>query len=369
MKTPTTSSLIDNILPNILIDNNIFNAPIGHWITVLLIAYISYYLSMAIIKFAIRFTNNILKKMKKTKLKNLINILDLPARLYFAVWILIAISNSIDISTKLIEYMTVFASIITAIAILILLWKLVDIIVDLFQSYMKKQDNKAALSIGLFFSRTIKTILIAVAIVIVLDSFGVDVTTAIAALGVGGIALALGAQKAVENFVGSLNIITDQPIRVGDFCKVGDTTGVVEEVGVRSTRIRTPDRTLVTIPNGSLASEKIENFALRDKIRLYSMIGLTYNTTSKQLEKVLTGFRKMLEKFDFIEDETIRVRFVSYGDFSLNIEIFCYVKTNDYAEFLEKQEQVNFEIMKIVEKAGADFAFPSQTIYNVEVKK
>jgi len=354
---------INNLLPEVLIDNKLYECPIGHWIAVIIIGSISYFLAKAIIKLAIYFTDKFLIKIRKSKLRKFIKILDIPLRLYLFLAVLVTVSNLISISKNLMEYINVFASIISTIAILVLLWKLVDIMVEIFEGHMSKRGNKGALSIGLFFSRTIKAILIIIASMEILSSFGIDVTTAVAALGVGGIALALGAQKAVENFVGSLNVVIDQPIRIGDFCKVGDTIGVVEEVGVRSTRIRTPDRSLVTIPNGSLASQKIENYTHRDKIKLYSMIGLTYDTTSKQLEKVLTGFRKMLTKLDYIEDDTARVRFISYGDFSLNIEIFCYVMTNDYVEFLEKQEEVNFEIMKIVEKSGSDFAFPSQTIY------
>ncbi len=360
--------MINEFLPYVLIENTLLGAPIGHWLVVIIAAFITYYLSKAITKVIVGVSSSVVKKAKRFNLSEIIRILDVPIRLYLAIWLLIVTSSSIKVSENMIAKLNLLESVVSAVALLILLWKLVDIIVELFQTYMKNRGNQGALSIGLFFSRIIKTILIAIAIVTVLDGLGVDVTTAVAALGVGGIALALGAQKTVENFVGSLTVIIDQPLRIGDFCKIGGVLGSVEAVGVRSTRIRTPDRSLVTIPNGSLSSQEIENYAYRDKFKLLTTIGLTYTTTSDQLKKVIAGLKDMLASHDYVDPDPARVIFKSYGDFSLNIEIFAYLKADDYNQFLAYQEEINFDIMKIVEDAGSDFAFPSQTIYNVDVK-
>src|SRR5690606_25692885 len=138
-------------------------------------------------------------------------------------------------------------------AILLLAWRLIDVIADGLLSRMTRRANMGALSAIMFFRRSLKVLLVALGTISVLDIIGFDVTTGLAALGIGGIAIALGAQKTVENLVGGLSLILDQPVRVGDFCKVGDTLGTIEQIGMRSTRIRTLDRTMVVIPNGDLS--------------------------------------------------------------------------------------------------------------------
>src|SRR5690606_23005857 len=135
--------------------------------------------------------------------------------------------------------------------------------------------------------RAAKIAIVALGIIWILGAIGVDITTGLAALGIGGLALALGAQKTIENFVGSVTLITDQPIRVGDFCSVAGTTGTIEKIGMRSTRIRTLDRTVVTIPNGEFSSSKIENYAHRDRFWFHPVIGLRYETTPDQIRYLL----------------------------------------------------------------------------------
>lgn len=357
-----------DFLPEILITNTFGGAPIGHWLIVIALAFIAYYASLIVTKIVVNLVSYIFHKIGRENSSKVTKTFDLPLRLYAGVWVLIEAADFFTISEVLTNHLNVLASVVGAISVLILLWKLVNVVVEIFEEKMTEQGNKSALSIGIFLDRIVKFILISIALVSILGSFGVDITTAVAALGVGGIALALGAQKAVENFVGSITVIFDQPLRVGDFCKAAGVLGTVEEIGVRSTRIRTLDRSLVTIPNGSLSSSQIENYSHRDKIKFQSTIGLTYDTNSEQLQKVLDGFKKMLAKYKYV-DKDPRVRFVSYGDFSLNVEIFAYIKTIDYADYLEKIEELNFEIMKVVEGSGSDFAFPSQTIYKVDVEK
>jgi MscS family membrane protein len=175
--------------------------------------------------------------------------------------------------------------------------------------------------------------------------------------------VALAAQKTVENLFGGVSLTLDQPVRVGDFCRFGDRMGTVEEVGLRSTRVRTLDRTVISVPNGHFASLELENFTLRDRIWLHAKIGVRYETTPDQLRHLMVQIRRMLYAHPRVDPNPARIRFVSFGASSLDLEIFGYVLTADYDEFLAIQEDIYLRIMDIVEESGTAFAFPSQTTY------
>jgi MscS family membrane protein len=208
-----------------------------------------------------------------------------------------------------------------------------------------------------------KVLVALVLLLIVLKSFGFDVNSALAGIGIGGIALGLGAQKTLENLFGGASVLSDGTIRVGDFCKVGDQVGTVEDIGLRATRVRTNARTVVSIPNGAVALANLENFAGRDKILMNPVISLRYETSADQLRYVIARIREMLYRHPKVESETLRVRFIRLGQSSLDVEIFAYIVTPDYAEFLSIQEDLLLRIMDLVEQAGTRFAFPSQTTY------
>jgi small-conductance mechanosensitive channel len=185
----------------------------------------------------------------------------------------------------------------------------------------------------------------------------------VAGLGIGGLAVALAAQKTVENLFGGLTLITDQPVRAGDFCRVGGWIGTVEDVGLRSTRIRTLDRTVVTIPNAAFAAMELENFARRDRIFFHPILNLRYETTPDQLRWLLVALKRLLVSHPMVSPEPARVRFVALGAHSLDLELFAYVRTTDFDEFLAVQEDLLLRIMDLVEESGTGFAFPSQTLY------
>ena len=211
--------------------------------------------------------------------------------------------------------------------------------------------------------KAVKGVVLVLAFVAVLDTFGFSVTALMAGLGVGGIAIALAAQKTVENLFGGVTLYGDRPVRVGDFCRFGDKVGTVEEIGIRSTRVRTLDRTLVTIPNAEFSNLQLENFAVRDRMRLFAMIGLRYETTPEQLRYVLVEVRRLLYAHECVTADPARIRFVGFGAYSLDLELFAYVDTADWNEFLGIREDIYLRIMDIIEASGTGFAFPSQTLY------
>ncbi len=198
---------------------------------------------------------------------------------------------------------------------------------------------------------------------VALRYFGADPTAALAGLGIGGIAVALAAQKTLENVIGGLSLIFDKAVRVGDFLKVGDAYGTVDSIGLRSTRIRTLDRTILTVPNGQIANVSLETFSARDMCWFHHTLGLKFGTTSVQIRKVIEGIRDKLASHPAVDAGTVRVRFIRFAPSSLDIEVFAYVLTGDWSRFLEIQEQLLVSIMDVVERAGTSLAFPTQTLH------
>ncbi len=200
-------------------------------------------------------------------------------------------------------------------------------------------------------------------IMVISEYVGVPVAALAAGVGVGGLAFALAAQSTLENLVAGLTIYGDRPIRVGDFCIIGGVSGVVENIGLRSTRLRTLERTLITIPNAQVAKQSLENISVRDKMLLQTTISLRYETSPNQLRYVLGRLRELFYGHPRVIDDGMRVRFTGFGASSLDIEIYLYVKATAKPAFLEICEDLNLRIMDIIEGAGAGFAFPSQTTY------
>jgi MscS family membrane protein len=180
---------------------------------------------------------------------------------------------------------------------------------------------------------------------------------------VGGLAVALAAQKTLENLFGGATLIADRPVQVGDFCRFGEKLGTVEEIGMRSTRVRTLERTIVTIPNAEFSSLQLENFGKRDMMKFSPRLGLLYATTPDQLRYVLVEIRRMLYAHPRVLDDPARIRFVGFGDSSLDLEIFAYIDATDFSEYLGIAEDLNLRIMDIVAASGTGFAFPSNTTY------
>ncbi len=226
------------------------------------------------------------------------------------------------------------------------------------------RNNLNATQAGLQWGRRIlQTIVVLIAALSGLKSLGYDITAALAGLGIGGIAIAFAAQKTLENLFGGFSLLSDQSIRVGDTCLFAGVPGTVEEIGMRATRFRTLQRSLLYIPNGQLASMQIENLGLRDKILFRHTVGVKYGTDLETMRRVLADIRELLEKDHRLDPDSRRAHFVKFGAYSLDIDVFAFVLTSDWKSFLDIQEELLTAIMTIVEKHETDFAFPSQTLY------
>jgi len=217
---------------------------------------------------------------------------------------------------------------------------------------------------GNFILAFIRGIIIAVGLGVILQVWGINVAGLVAGLGIGGLAFALAAKDTAANLFGSIALLLDKSIRIGEWIKIDGVEGVVEDIGMRTTKIRSFKKSLITLPNQVIANSPIENFSRRGIRRIKMTIGLTYDTTSEQMENILVDIKTMLQNHEGISQrDTMLVNFTTFDDSSLGILIYTFSNTSNWAKYMSIKEDVNLKIMKIVEENNTAFAFPSQSLY------
>jgi MscS family membrane protein len=218
-------------------------------------------------------------------------------------------------------------------------------------------------SLMLLGERIVKAAIFIAGVLAVLGRLGFNMSTALAGLGIGGLAIGFGAQKTIENLFGGVSVLGDEVIRVGDVCRFGDRTGVVEDIGLRSTRVRTDERTLLAIPNGTVATINVENLSRRDKLLFTTKLGLRSESKSDHVRYVLAEVRRLLYSHPKVERASVRVRLIDIAGASLTLEVFSYILTRDYNEYAAVREDLLLRILDILEDSGSSLALPSQTLY------
>jgi MscS family membrane protein len=341
---------------------DIGGAPVSHWILLLVAAALSFGLALALSTLRRPLQRLLRNGGDETKLSRFIEASSGPLRLLLTVIIFSIAVQALGISVFARYRMMFVAQMVGWAAVTWLLWRWIDAACEVVLGQMSRRGQLTAYSAVSFLNRALKALLFVLLLAAMLRAFGINVTAGLAALGVGGLAIALGAQKLFENLIGSLTLVADRPVRIGDFCRFGTRLGTVEEIGIRSTRIRTLDRTVLTVPNGEFSSLHIENFSQRDRFWFHPTLNLRYETTPAQMRRLLDELRAMLEANPNV-DAGPRVRFISLGSHALDVEIFAYVRAKDFSGFLEVQESLLLRAMEIVEQVGTGFAFPSQTLY------
>jgi MscS family membrane protein len=245
---------------------------------------------------------------------------------------------------------------------IVLIWFLLmttNLIRDALKNRSKERGDEIFAIIIRPVANGVKFIVIAIPLLVWLDNMGYNITTVLAGLGIGSIALALAAQKSVEDLFGAITLYSSRPVNIGDFFRFGDKMGIVEEIGLRFTRVRTLGNSVLVVPNAKLASAEIENFTQRKKMWYHPVVRLANTTTPDQINKIIEDIHTALISHPKVEKEKARVRFVGFGEYSLNLEIFSYIKTTDYAEFLKFGEELNLQLMDVVRKNGARIAVPT----------
>jgi MscS family membrane protein len=256
---------------------------------------------------------------------------------------------------------------VTAVALIIganwILWRVIRWFLRGVRNRALAHGHSGTGSLMLLGERIIKAIVVVMAVFFILGVLGFNLSTALAGVGIGTLAVGFGAQQTIANLFGGVSVLGDEVIRVGDVCKFGDRTGTVEDIGLRSTRVRTEERTLLAMPNGTVATIKVENLSRRDKMLFKTVLGLHPETAPDQVRAVLAEIRSVLANQSKIEASTARVRLTEVTPSAINVELFCYVLTRDFDEFATAREQLLLRIMKFVEESGTNLASASQTLY------
>jgi MscS family membrane protein len=256
---------------------------------------------------------------------------------------------------------------ITSVALILsatwILWRMVQWSLHRVRNRALARGHAGTGSLMLLGERIVKAVILVAGVLAVLSNLGFNMSTALAGLGIGGLAIGFGAQKTIENLFGGVSVLGDEVFRVGDVCRFGDRTGVVEDIGLRSTRIRTDERTLVAIPNGTVATINLENLSRRDKILFKTNLGLRLESKADHVRFVLAEIRRLLYSHPKVETKTVRVRLTEIAGSSLSVEVVAYVLTRDFNEFAAVREDLLLRVMDVMEDSGGGLALPSQTLY------
>jgi len=358
-----SETTLGQLIPASFTGIDLLHVELWQWIALIALVFVAWLLSWLAERIAMRLLGSFVRRTRTALDDRLLGALGGPLRLLVAVGLVAAGIVVLGLAAPARDFFFSLAKGSSLVAVGWLGFRLVDVGGESVHQRLIARGQVGATAIVPLGSRTAKVTLAALVVLGVLGDLGVNVAALLAGLGVGGLAVALAAKTTVENFFGGVSVVADRPVSVGDFCRFGDRLGTVEDIGLRSTRIRTLDRTVVTIPNSSFAQLELENYSRRDRIWYHPTIGLRYETTPDQLRYVLVEIRRLLYAHPKVHPDPARVRFTGFGACSLNLEIFAYVDVTDYNEYLEIAEDLNLRIIDVVERAGSGFAFPSQTTY------
>ncbi|RUM31747.1 MAG: mechanosensitive ion channel family protein [Aquifex sp.] len=317
----------------------------------------------------------ILKVLTKITLKTKTDVDELIVKAFVKPFSYFIVASGFYLSLFILDISKIYADkFFKTLSLLIFGWAIIRFL-SLFHEkivtfFVKVGGKEFAEEVGDFILKILKAFVVVVVGASLLQEWGVNIGAILASVGLLGLAVSLAAKDTFENILSGLIILLDKPVKVGETVKVKGFTGSVEEIGLRSTKIRTFDKSLVTIPNRDIVNDHVENFTRRNKRRVRFYIGLVYSTKREQLENILRDIRKLLkEHYGVARDEKFYVYFENYGDSSLNILIQYYANTNDYEDYLKIIEDINLKIMEIVERNGSSFAFPSRSIYIEKMPK
>jgi len=243
------------------------------------------------------------------------------------------------------------------------LWRLLEGLSAYFTARAQQTESAMDDQLVPFVGKTLKIFLVMTGLLVVAQNMGYSISGLLASLGIGGIAIAMAAKDTIANVFGSIMILVDRPFTIGDWVKTSEFEGVVEEIGFRSTKIRTFERTLVNVPNSALANMVIDNIDARSERRIKMRIGLTYSTTPSQMDAAIKGIEAIISNHPGVDQSYKLVKFDEFADSSLSIFLYFFSASKVWAEYLQVRQEVNMQIMELLESLELDFAFPSRTLY------
>ncbi len=339
----------------------IFEITQSQWIMMLLAvisAFILYYISIWLLNIL-----EILLFQRKTFNFKVATALTQPLAIFISAFFLKAIGVQIALNGNAKFIWTSSTKILISIGCFWLLYCLITPIEEALKKITAKTESDLDDSLVPLISKTSKIIIVLLASLTIIEGLGVNVFSLLAGLGVGGLAIALAAKDTAANFFGSLMILFDQPFKIGDWIKINNLEGTVEEIGFRSTRVRTFYDSQIVIPNSKVANNDIDNLGRRQYRRTVETLGLTYSTTEKQLKEFTKGIKNIVHSYPLTRKDKYYISFKKFGDSSLEILLYFFLNVSDYKDELKAKEEILLQIKHLAETLNISFAFPSQSIY------
>jgi MscS family membrane protein len=346
----------DSILPQFLVNTRVAGAPLFEWLVLFVGMPFLYLLTLMLSRLLSPLAGRLQRCLRKNPDLPNLDVLPAPVRLLLIAFIIRWAISNVTLPLLARQFWSSTATVIIILSCVWLFSRINGRIEKLICRRLMRSHSTGAVAVSRLLLRVIDVLAVFVGVLVGLNHFGLNPTAALAGLGVGGIAVALAGQKTLENVIGGVSVIFDQTVRVGDNLKVGETSGTVEDIGLRSTRIRTLDRTMVSVPNGQIANASLENISARDKFWFHPNLYLRYDTTPAQVRLVLEDLKELLTKQPSIESKSIRVSFISLGTSALEITISAYLFARDWVKFLDIQGELQIRILEIVEEAGTHIA-------------
>lgn len=339
----------------------ILNNPYNDIFIAFFIFFIFLLLRKIFTKYIVSFISVFVKNTKNTIDDKILKVIIEPLRFLIIVFAISISFNYANYTNNLLE------SLIRTLYTFTLFWFFYELVIvfrDSIKNFSKKFGNDLHEEISIFLLKAIKIIIFLIGLASILQIWNINIGAFIASLGLGGLAFALAAKDTAANLFGGLTLLADKSLKMRDWIKVNSVEGIVEDIGLRTTKIRTFEKSLITVPNQILANTPVENFSKRGIRRIKFRIGLTYNTSANTMQDIVSEIKSMLKNHEFIaQDATMLVRFDRFDDSSLSIFIYTFTSTANWDKYLQIKEDINLKIMKIIENYNSDFAYPTQTLY------
>jgi len=357
------ASDIEKRMPRVLVRHKILGTPLWAWLALLILTLLLFVFSRLLSRLFLAILTPIVKRFAESLHSYRLALLTDPLRLLISVGVFRTLMELVTPSALLRDYLIRLLELLSTFGLAALAMRIIDL------ASIQIQNRSAAghtfssvLPLGM---RVVRIGIFLIAALMVLAAWGYNTNAILAGLGVGGLAVALAAQKTIENLFGAVALISDRPVLVGDFCQFGSQTGTVEYIGLRSTRLRTTDRTMVTIPNSNFSTMVIENFSRRDRIWLHPTLRLRRDTVPAKVSEMMDATAAILSNHPLVQPDTVPVRFTKITDYALEMEIFAYVATVDFNEYLKVQTDVLLQLLEASQRHGVGLAVPLNESFSV----
>jgi len=352
------ASDIEKHMPRFLVTHKLLGTSWWAWISLIILTFLLLVLSRLLSRLFLAVFTPVIKRFAESLQTYRLETLTNPLRLLISLALFRAVMEVVTPSALLRDYLIRLLVLLSTIGLAALAMRIVDLASTQFLGRLDPSERALSYSVMPLGVRVIRIGIFLIAALLILASWGYNTNAILAGLGVGGLAVALAAQKTIENLFGAVALVSDRPVLVGDFCQFGTQTGTVEDIGLRSTRIRTNDRTTVTIPNSNFSTMTIENFSRRDRMWFHPTLKLRRDTNPGKVRELMDAIAQVLHSDPLVETPDVPVRFTRITDYSLDLEVFAYITTSHYQKFLEAQSALLLQLLESVERHGVRLALP-----------